>query len=141
MANTDFTYQYRDASDQKITMTIVMEGSLTREELKRLKSSFKAGVLFVPGQVGLMDLQNSFRGRKREWDPDYDYPYHTIDGIFTRSKAPPTQGAPKAADLLARFEAVEWDDNYKPPFYEEMKARYDARIAGEEVEDPSAPKP
>lgn len=70
MKNTALSYLYRDADNFKQSKVVILEGELAEGMLERIISSAKDDGdqsgnpgYFIPGQVGLPDLQNQF-GRK-----------------------------------------------------------------------------
>jgi len=89
--------------------------------------------MFIPGQVGLRDLQDSFGVNNAEWHEEYDHIWHELDAIEWTDKMP-DQGLPSARDVLERFRQVKWDENYLPPFHAELAKRRADTIAREEAE-------
>jgi hypothetical protein len=69
MKNTAITYRYQDGSNNKVFKEEVFAGTADAESLKRISAALldngEPDVMgdFVPGQVGLQDLQNAFYER------------------------------------------------------------------------------
>ncbi len=133
--NTRLTYTYRDASNYKATSSLVLYGAMSPEQAQAvLRSLDDEG--FIPGQVGLPDLQDSFAGCESYWDPEQDDAWHDLDCIeLTTDK--PELGAVSVHDLTDRFMDVVmtkgWDVQYRPAFYEAMRQRFEQRHERESV--------
>lgn len=156
--NTRFLYRYRDASNNKTICEVIFDGMISQEECheisEKLITTSDGDILgqFIPGQVGLKDLQNAFydtpidmgekiiacgdeiqnkeemsdlladmRATKPIWWPDDDI-YHDLLMIDHVERAP-TDGRP-LPDFIRQFSETDWNDQYLPPFYEEMIENY-----------------
>lgn len=129
-ANTVIDYGYRDGANYKTAGQAVLAGRISPSDAAALCRNLYDGEAFIPGQVGLQDLQDSFSGCESEWNPDFDHPYHELFKI-KYSGATPTHSL--SADEFARqMMSATWDDEYKPPFYMTMESRYTNRIAREQ---------
>jgi hypothetical protein len=133
--NTALSYLYRDGSNYKTANAVVFSGAASEEYLARLRRGLQpdGGDLgsFVPGQVGLKDLQDSFHGCESEWDPDRDHPFHEVTRVEVVDAAP--TDARSIAEFAREVErmAAEWDPGYLPPFHDVMARRREARLARE----------
>ncbi len=129
---TLFRYGYRDADNYKTNSKVVLAGGFTRLDVKVLFACAdrEGDAYFIPGQVGLADLQDNFSGCESMWLDERDHPYHEIHAI-EQCDEEPAKDAMTMSDLVARFVAVAaeggWDDNYKPAMYETMVARAQAQ--------------
>jgi len=101
--NTCIDYQYIDGSNCKQSKAIIVAGHLTFEELKPYLDE---GEYFIPGQVGMEDLQHLFGGQLTK----NDHPWHKLqEGDLEPTSDLPTV-AYSAKELLERFKTVTWDD-------------------------------
>jgi len=64
--NTAITYRYRDGSNYKVSLTVILAGAITLEARDHLiglmippEDDDRWGII-IPGQIGLQDLQNQF---------------------------------------------------------------------------------
>lgn len=78
--NTLINYMYRDASNYKKTNVAVLRGRISLEQIGLIQSSLDDDEFFIPGQVGLKDLQGEFE-HGGGWDEDDDHVWHTISLI------------------------------------------------------------
>lgn len=96
---------YRDGSNYKTWRTVVLEGTITEEELKACFASECEGVEFIPSQVGLDDIQSELAC----YPSADDHVWHQF------CSAQPTDRKPDikltAAQLLKNFQARKdnWD--------------------------------
>lgn len=144
---TRLEYMYRDGSNFKVHRTVVFSGAPTEDLKARLLAACGHDGFdpeFIPGLVGLRDLQKSFlekpimiaralgqekflaelEASKPRWDPERDHIYHTIEDVSVTSE---DATDPRSfEEFVEDCEAAEWDETYKPPFYEEMLANYEA---------------
>lgn len=108
--NVVFDYQYRDSDNYKQTRRVVMAGKPSPEDLQTILSSLRDGMYFIPGKVGLDDLQT-------EWNDEVDHPFHYILSIVGTDEDP-TPGAPLVRQLVEKFSEIgqgaNWDDGYIP---------------------------
>lgn len=85
--NTLLGYGYRDASNNKCFKEVVLGGRISAEQVHRIATNLEGGEFFIPGQVGLADLQGEFVAGAG-WDEDDDHPFHTITDIaYTNAAA------------------------------------------------------
>jgi hypothetical protein len=139
MPNTVIWYMYRDADNYKAGGRAILEGTLTRAQKQAIEAKLDEEKYFIPGQVGLADLQDSFVGCESEWNPDRDHPWHTLSSIEETDLSPTVDMS--AEDLAGRFAAVEWDESYLPPFHAVMEKRYNDRIGREAEGGQEQPAP
>jgi hypothetical protein len=107
--NTLISYMYRDAGNYKQFRDVVAAGRITREQFDRFVENLDEGFRFVPGQVGLPDLQGMFDDG---WDDDLDHPYHELLTITFTSAA--ADVAPTAEELAEALATTAWDPVYLP---------------------------
>lgn len=132
--STRLVYQYRDGANYKTAHSVVVEGRMSPLMARAILACCDADTdaSFVPGQVGLPDLQDSFSGCDSYWDPDLDHPFHEVLAIeLTREPANLVDSSDRPLtthDLMERFLDVGlaggWNDDYLPPFHAEMAQRY-----------------
>jgi len=130
--NTAITYQYRDAGNNKVAGQAIFHGALSdavRSAILEGMSPYDAGEgRFIPGQVGLPDLQMSFAPGPdpMRWYPDDDA-WHELCSI-SETIRPATQQRSIAefSELVAR---TDWDEAYRPPFHAEMVENYEKYVA------------
>lgn len=132
--NTRLTYMYRDADNYKVGAEVVFEGRYRlAEDLAPMLLALDSSVgtpSFVPGQVGLKDLQDRFQGCESRWDPERDHPWHEVTGLepVLAAQAAPTDERSIfqfGRDVIRVCVAEGWSDAYLPPSYPAMKARQD----------------
>lgn len=126
------SYTYRDADNYKTSMVVGVPGGADKKALDALFDRLDAGEGFVPGQIGLPDLQMNFNAGITFWDEERDHPFHEIDDVSVVSSVPRgtmVLNSLSATDLIDNVAAVtEWDDAYRPDFHgamAEMKMEYD----------------
>ena len=102
--NTEITYLYSDADNNKRWATVVVAGEL---QFKDLKAYLQEGLFFIPGQVEL-DSMNGY-------DAISDHPYHQLtEGNIKRTENRPTEDI-TAQELIKSFERAYtegWDEDY-----------------------------
>lgn len=125
-------YQYRDGSNYKASGVASFAGAASEAQKLRLVAALAdldGDRFFIPGQVGLLDLQDSF-GVESCWDPDEDHPWHSIEEIVTGLGEP---SDPRDIEtFIQACEGAAWDPGYLPPFHDAMAERHDARLAGDD---------
>lgn len=161
MKNTSLAYMYRDADNFKQSKVVILAGEITDSMLSRIKAALGTNVdqaeelgSFIPGQVGLPDLQNQFSENeitmidvllsamtdderqnfeamidrnafeKPQWNNERDHIWHEMLSLDLVDHMPTVEM--RIEDFVSALEAVTWDENYKPPFYEEMCANFEA---------------
>ncbi|SRR5579884_2494765 len=98
--NTLFHYTCSVGNGNKQDKTVILAGELT---LEQIKPYLDEGMYFVPGQVGLEDLQTGGLA-----SGSHEYVWHKIEeGDLTLTEQEPTI-ALTAAELLHTFEQVAW---------------------------------
>lgn len=124
-------YQYRDADNFKAGERPFVLNDLTELGVARLEELLQHD--FIPGLIGLRDLQNDFNAGLTYWDPERDHLWHEFVGLDV-AEFPLRNDAIeyKASQVLAALEgqvACGWDETYRPPFFAkmtELKGVYDA---------------
>jgi hypothetical protein len=103
--NTRMRYRYADKRNCKQFTVIVVAGTITWEQIAPYLAMQQS---FIPGQVGLEDLQHRFAL------PGADHPWHQIASEdITPTAAEPTV-ALSGEDLAWRFAHTAWDASLKP---------------------------
>ena len=112
-SNTRISYTYRTPDGFAAAHDVVMPGRLQDGDLARLQAalaanavSLRAGDLgaFIPGQVGLPDLQDSAQAASGS-------PFHVVDAVAV-TDTPADPDAPTFVAFLAQLEAVWRDEGY-----------------------------
>lgn len=99
--NTAIQYFYRDASNYKQYCEIVIRGVMSADQAAAIASKLDGDDGFIPGMVGLVDLQSMLG----EWSDD-DHVFHDICSI-TRTDAEASLGDGLSVDaLVAAFAAA-----------------------------------
>jgi len=126
------SYTYRDADNYRTSLAVALPGEADSKAVDDLFGRLDAEGGFVPGQVGLPDLQMNFNEGMTFWDEERDHPFHEIDDISVVSAVPPgtmVLNSLSATDLIENVAAVTaWDDAYRPDFHgamAELKMEYD----------------
>lgn len=124
--NTSFEYVYRDGDNYKVSGVAVFAGEIdlaTRDMILRNAVEPEADGYgsFIPGQVGLPDLQNQFHQAE----------IRMIDAILASTEAGPVRnGVP--AEEISRYRALRedlaamklrWDPERDHPFHEITEIR------------------
>jgi hypothetical protein len=101
--NTSLSYRYADKTDCRQFTSIVLSGTITWEQIAPYLASRSS---FVPGQLGLEDLQRRFAL------PGVDHSWHQI----TSEDIKPTEAEPTViltgAELAQRFAHTPWEDKW-----------------------------
>jgi hypothetical protein len=104
--NTRVSYRYTDKTNCQKYTWIILEGTITWEQIEPYlyKRTF-----FIPGQLGLEDLQYRFAL------PGRDHPWHDIrsDDVRVTDQAPTI--AITAEDLAKRFAETVWQPDWMLP--------------------------
>ncbi len=86
-ANTLIEYRYVDASNNKVSGRAVLEGRIPETEVARMVASLDEDMYFIPGQVGLPDLQGEFTDGPA-WNGEVDHVWHVLAGLSYTDEAP-----------------------------------------------------
>lgn len=132
--NTRIDYLYRDGSNFKTVSAIVLAGDFTPAMVAQIRASLDEGKFFIPGQVGLPDLQNRFSPAL--WDPDRDHPFHELGEIVQTDCDPSLDMTVEDFAGLMAAAADDWDHGYLPPFHDEMLAAFEASCEAD-AEEPT----
>lgn len=104
--NTRVSYHYVDRLNCRQYNAIVVAGTITWEQIEPFLERNRS---FIPGQIGLEDLQYRFKL------PGADHPWHQIAPSDIR----PTEAAPTIAltgnELAERFARTAWDSGSALP--------------------------
>lgn len=121
--NTKITYRYTDHAGYSAQSHIILEGTLSVAEIGEIISCLdnnSVGIelgtdelgYFIPGQIGLDDIQDLVGNPGRPWDED-DHPFHALIGIEKTDEAP-TMGR-TAAWFAEQIQKTRWDWSYERP--------------------------
>ena len=105
MANTSFSYTYRDAGNWKQVETIILKGEISTQDVNMILSKLEYEDLFLPEQVGLPRLQ--FR-----WDKlnDDDHIWHELMGKDIMLVDLPANVTMTSQELVENFQKLQdWD--------------------------------
>jgi hypothetical protein len=105
--NTLFEYMYRDADNYKKTGSVVLAGRMSADQVRTLNASLSDSEFFIPGQVGLKDLQGEFE-HGGGWDEESDHVWHTIEAVKHTSAAPTGPSVDELMEAWPKAEE-EWD--------------------------------
>lgn len=108
-ANTVFNYMYRDADNYKQFGRTVFPGEITRSQVETILKNLNMHDGFVPGQIGMDDLQGKFFNG---WSDVVDHPFHEIGGFELTLEAPDTDR--DLPSLVGAFTTVDWNTEYRP---------------------------
>ncbi|WP_394969916.1 hypothetical protein [Candidatus Allofournierella merdipullorum] len=104
--NTLMSYLYRDASNYKVTNTVVLAGIITQEQIDEIAEALNAGCYFIPSQIGLPEK------RFDDYTED-DHCWFELDPetAFSETVQAPTINM-TVAELVRKFGEVNgcWDD-------------------------------
>ena len=103
--HTELRYLYRDGCNNKAHGATRFRGSFTPEDEAKLRAHLD-GIQFIPGQVGLADLQQSL-GNGR-WAVDIDHPWHEFLELAHVDHAP--ECAQEFQAFLPGFLSTAWDE-------------------------------
>ena len=107
-ANTKITYIYRDGNNYKTDGQTIFGGAISPADIDKIMSHLDEDGGFIPGQVGMADLQIQMAGG---WNDDSDHPFHEITAIELTGE--PADNV--AIDKLVRlFSEVSWDQDHRP---------------------------
>lgn len=125
-------YTYRDADNYKTSLSVAVPGDVDKKGADRLYDRLASDEGFVPGQIGLPDLQINFNEGMTFWDDERDHPFHEIYEVAPADTLPAgtmVLNSMTARDLAEAVEAIpSWDAGYRPDFHGAMaalKADYD----------------
>ncbi len=106
--NTSFTYEYRDGANYKTRHTEILSGVLTMADIESCLSNNACDDGFIPGQVGMKELQEQLGDECQTGITGDDHVWHQVLEIVPTEDAP---GALKAEDVKAAFLAAKgnWD--------------------------------
>jgi hypothetical protein len=104
MANTEFSYMYRDASNWKQFETVVLAGEISQQDIDLIMSKLEDGNLFIPEQVGLSSLQGKWPLLNND-----DHIWHELrrDDLKIVDISPTISVTTK--ELVENFRNISWD--------------------------------
>ncbi len=123
--NTKIEYMYRDADNYKVSASAIFFGEITEFEMAQVKTSLNEDGCFIPGQVGIADLQDRFAtSEPNRWDPDRDHIWHEFETFSLTEEAPNTDLTVTEFVSNMKEAAGHWDEEHEPIFKEEMDENY-----------------
>jgi len=100
-ANTRIGYRYADASNYKVFGVAILEGRASDDQIRQMLDTLEDGEFFIPGQVGLRDLQADFQ-HGAGWDDQDDHVWHRLEAIsYTDDE--PSEDATSVAHAMAQW--------------------------------------
>jgi hypothetical protein len=103
---------YRDADNYKAHTAIVLQGRITVADANQIVKGLYEGEAFIPGQIGLPDLQGSLT-QWDGWNEETDHPFHDITRIsYVNDEVTMTNLT--ASELVKRLSTTDWNHNYLP---------------------------
>ena len=107
-AMTKIEYEYRDGANYKAHGSAVLAGAATADQVDAILNGLDDEGGFIPGQVGLSDLQTTLAGG---WKDEVDHPFHEISSIELVLDGQ----ADNSISLISHaFATVTWDESYQP---------------------------
>ena len=89
--NTRISYMYRDANNYKVSTHVILEGELSKSQIKKMLDLTKGGD-FIPSQVDLDDLQDGLQCYdSKDWGEDHCWHEIEEDSFSLTNDAPTTQ--------------------------------------------------
>lgn len=80
-------------------------------------------------------LLEELRATKPQWRETDDHVFHEVTDIHLTEEAPTDPRT--ILEFIAEVERASWDETWRPSFYEDMVANYEAAIAGETTDGPN----
>ena len=104
--NTRITYLYRDASNYKQGGDVVVNGRVTLSDLEPL---LYFGELFIPGDVGLPELQANFETQGFAFPTADDHVWHELESCEPTEATPTVDiSAEKLIDAFRKASEQGW---------------------------------
>ena len=104
--NTIIYYLYRDRSNYKEDEEIILEGTLTPQQIDNIFKKFDNGEFFIPSQVGLDNLQD----RMFNFPTEDDHVWHELEREEITTTCEPANVTMSALDLYNNFMKItEWN--------------------------------
>ncbi len=110
IVNAQINYMYRDADNYKYGGHVVFGGAISLCQLEDLFANLDEDDHgFIPGQIGIRDLQGDATGG---WQEESDHPWHNVRTVSL------TMGAPTDDRTIGKFMTIvketSWDGSYRP---------------------------
>jgi len=113
-------YLYRDAGNNKAFGQVALEGAVTHEEERLIRSKMPDDQLFIAEQIGLRSLCVELE----KWSnglTDEDHCWHELGGFNAVSDLAQIDGVTRwgaASDFADRFRALgRWDETLSPNYF------------------------
>lgn len=140
--DTVLTYQYRDATNNIVNSEVRFSGQPDTWDVEnRLRALLMLlerssdNMSFIPGQLGLPDLQESFGECEGHGDSEIDQPWHCITGLRPIRKDALSEQIPLmtydefSKNLVQLTTGSGWDETYRAPSHPLMTRRLRERQA------------
>jgi hypothetical protein len=110
-----FDYLYRDASNYKAWGSLLLEGSVTKEDIEVLRARLDGGEFFIAEQVGVPTLYAEL-WKLSNGPSDDDHVWHTFHELRPANPEDISeQHWGRVVDLVARFKSIsKWDERLSP---------------------------
>jgi hypothetical protein len=114
--NTRIRYHYQDEANFEAKHEVILKGEISEEQTQLLKSHLYDEKYFIPGQVGLPDLQHILK----DWVDSSDHPGHTFIAISSTQRPPSQEDSCTIDEFVEIFLSAQWDKDYRPEEWEEV---------------------
>lgn len=106
--NTKINYLYRDASNYKVRNSCVINGVLSKDQMKTILSCLHEGEYFIPSLVGLPEVKFD------EYDPEDDHEWFELSEFSFEISRARADISLTTQDLVAAFIKCKgrWEDIY-----------------------------
>ena len=104
--NTEISYMYRDASNYKQINTVIFVGRITKKEKALILAARDEDQYFIPGQVGLEELQPRMIAFPDEQD---DHVWHELNEDDITLTENPASTKVSIHDFAKKFQDITWD--------------------------------
>jgi hypothetical protein len=102
-------YRYHDHNGEEQSEVVVATGEISAEAVAGVLANLEDGRRFIPGQVGLDDLQERMG---RDWSEEIDHPWHEVEQIALTTRRPTIRM--HAVELARHLLSAGWDEDYRP---------------------------
>lgn len=113
--NTQLALMYRDASNYKISLDVVLAGVLSEPDIAEIKNKLVDGQFVIAHQIGLPTPSVRFAS-KYSFPTEDDHVYTTLSDFEDETPTPQSlitdddQILMSTSDFMARIRAVVWDE-------------------------------
>lgn len=108
--NTKIGYVYRvPESNKRFRYSAIVAGRITLLQIATISKACENYDKFIPGQIGLMDLQAVTKDIHFN-----ETPFHEISKITFTSDEP--NNHQNIQQIVSRFQGIQWNNAYRPPY-------------------------